>query len=212
MNAANAIPLSTPRPSTYGKSASPAALYPVRVRFGPVEFDETNASLSRDRTAITLVPRPFGPLCALARRLGSLFTKHMSRDNYRRRPRFIDTTSRRGYRFIAAKTAIPSTAAIASAAPVREIAFSGQPSFNNGSEAPRRPRRAGDAGFSGKRVVVCSIRNVDTSRRETGCVLPQPVFATTEEVLYAHELRLQLRTRLLRDAAAPTQRWCVGAD
>ena len=56
------------------------------------------------------------------------------------------------------------------------------------------------------------IRNVDTTRRETGCVLPQPVFATTEEVLYAHELRLQLRARLLRDAAAPTQRWCVGAD
>ncbi len=153
---------------------------------------------------------PFGLLCALARRLGSLFTKHMLLADHPRRPRFIDTVSRRVYRFVAATTAIPSTAAIASAAPVREISV--QPSFNKGSEASPRPRSAGDAGFSGKRAVVCSIRNVDTSRRETGCVLPQPVFATMEEVLYAHELRLQLRARLMRDAAAPTQPWCVGAD
>jgi DNA-binding winged helix-turn-helix (wHTH) protein len=212
MNAANVIPLSTPQPFAYGMSASPAALYSVRVRFGPVELDEADARLSRDGTAVTLAPRPFGLLCALARRLGSLFTKHMLLDDHPGRPRFIETVSRRGYRFIAATTAIPSTAAIASAAPVREIDFSGQPSFNNDSEAGPRPRSAGDAGFSGKRAVVCSIRNVDTSKRETGCVLPQPVFATMEEVLYAHELRLQLRARLLRDAAAPTQRWCVGAD
>ena len=106
-----------------------------------------------------------------------------------------------GHTSIAVTTAIPSTGVIASAAPVREIDFSGQPSFNNGSEAGQRPRTAGDVGFSGKRAVVCSIRNVDTSRRETGCVLPQPVFATMEEVLHAHELLLQLRVRLMCDAA-----------
>ena len=127
-------------------------------------------------------------------------------------PRYIETVSRRGYRFGAATAPIPSTPAIVGPAPVRRIGFSGQPSFNNGSAAPPRSRNVEDAGFSGKRAVVCSVRNVDTSRRETGCPLPQPVFATMEEVRYAHELRLQLRARLLRDAAAPTQPWCVGAD
>ena len=168
MNAANVIPLSAPQPFDYGKSASPAALNPSRVRFGPFELDEANARLSRDGTAVTLAPRPFGLLCALARRPGSLLTKHTLLDavwGHRfvsesvlrtaisdlrtvldddpRRPRFIETESRHGYRFIAATTAIPSTAAIASAAPVREIDFSGQPSFKNGSEAPPRPRGAG---------------------------------------------------------------------
>jgi hypothetical protein len=52
----------------------------------------------------------------------------------------------------------------------------------------------------------------DTSTRQTGCTFLQPVFATIEEVCYAHELRLQLRTRLMRDAVAPTHPWCVGAD
>ena len=36
MNAANVIPLSAPQPFAYGKSASPAALNPVRVRFGRI--------------------------------------------------------------------------------------------------------------------------------------------------------------------------------
>jgi hypothetical protein len=38
-------------------------------------------------------------------------------------------------------------------------------------------------------------------RREVGCTSPQPGRATANEVRYAHELRLQLRARLLRDAA-----------
>ena len=237
MNAANVIPLSAPQPFDYGKSASPAALNPSRVRFGPFELDEANARLSRDGTAVTLAPRPFGLLCALARRPGSLLTKHTLLDavwGHRfvsesvlrtaisdlrtvldddpRRPRFIETESRHGYRFIAATTAIPSTAAIASAAPVREIDFSGQPSFKNGSEAPPRPRGAGEVGCGGKRAVVSAVRKIDASKRETGCTLLPPVFATMEEVRYAHELRRQLRARLLRDAAPPTQLWCVGAD
>jgi hypothetical protein len=40
----------------------------------------------------------------------------------------------------------------------------------------------------------------------------QPEYATADEVRYAHELRLQLRARLLRDAAPQTGPWCVGAD
>ena len=54
-------------------------------------------------------------------------------------------------------------------------------------------------------------RKVDTSRRETGCTLQQPIFATMEEARYADELRLRLRARLLR-VAAPVKPWCVGAD
>ena len=44
------------------------------------------------------------------------------------------------------------------------------------------------------------------------CTSPQPVHATADEVRYAHELRLQLRARLLRDAASQTGPSCVGAD
>ena len=40
----------------------------------------------------------------------------------------------------------------------------------------------------------------------------QPEYAAAKEVRYAHELRLQLRTRLLRDAGPQTGPWCVGAD
>lgn len=53
---------------------------------------------------------------------------------------------------------------------------------------------------------------VDTSARETDCASPKPVFATMEEVRYAHELRLQLRTRLLHAAARSAVTCSVGAD
>ena len=96
--------------------------------------------------------------------------------------------------------------------PLQEIDFSGQLSFDNAFEARPLPRRAGDAGLGGKHAVACSGRNVDTPRRETGCVLPKPVFATMGEVLYAQQLWLHLRARLMRDAAVPASPWCVSAD
>ena len=237
MNAANVIPLSAPEPFACGKSASPAARNPVRVRFDAFELDEPNALLLRNGKAVALAPKPFAVLCALARRPGSLLTKHTLLDDvwghqfvsdsvlatavseirtvlddHARQPRFIETVPRRGYRFIARTTAIPSTMAIAGTAPVRAIDFPEQPSVKIRRETLPRPCGAGDAARSGKRAVVSAVRKVDTSRRETGCSLVQPVFATMEEVRYAHELRLQLRARLLRDAAPPTQPWCVGAD
>jgi len=210
---------------------------PLRVRFGPIELDEANARLICDGRPVTAGPRSFAVLCELARHPHTLMTKNALLDavwGHRfvsesvlktaisdlraslhddpKEPRYIETVSRRGYRFIAATTAIPSTAAIASAASVREIDFSGQPSFNNGSKGPPRARSVGDVRFSDKRAVVSSIRNVDTSRRETGWAFPQPAFATMKELRYAHELRLQLRARFMRDAPAPTQPRCVGAD
>ena len=63
-----------------------------------------------------------------------------------------------------------------------------------------------------KTFTVCAVPNVDAPRREVGCTSPRPVCATADEVRYADELRLQLRARLLRDAAPKTGPWCVGAD
>ena len=46
------------------------------------------------------------------------------------------------------------------------------------------------------------LRGSDSSMRESGCTLPQPTFATMEEVRYAHELRMQLLVRYLGRAGA----------
>jgi DNA-binding winged helix-turn-helix (wHTH) protein len=127
MNVANVIPLSAPHAVPYAKSEHPVALNPVRVRFDAFELDEPNALLLRNGKAVTLAPKPFGVLCALARRPGSLLTTNAllddvwghqfvtdsvlrtaiselrtALDDDARKPRFIETVSRRGYRFIAA--------------------------------------------------------------------------------------------------------------
>ena len=106
---------------------------PLHVRFGEFELDEANALLLRGGGAIALSPTPFGLLCALARRPGTLLTKHSLLDEVwghqfvsdsvlkgaisdvravlgddPQQPRFIETVPRRGYRFIAIMTG-PST-------------------------------------------------------------------------------------------------------
>ena len=121
---------------------------PVRVRFDAFELDESNALLLRNGKAVTLAPKPFAVLCALARRPGSLLTKHAllddvwghqfvtdsvlktaisevraALDDDPKQPRYIETVSRRGYRFIA-----PTSAAF-TPAPVRALDLSGSPSF-----------------------------------------------------------------------------------
>ena len=173
---------------------------PVRIRFDAFELDEANALLLHDGQAVALAPRPFGLLCALARQAGSLVTKNAllddvwghqyfsdsvlktavsevrtALDDDRRRPRFIETVSRRGYRFIGVTTAISKVA------PIPGIDFSGQPWI--------RGRTAHQS-------------NADTS----DCLLyPRPVYATTEELRYAQELRLRLRALYLgRFSAEPS--------
>jgi DNA-binding winged helix-turn-helix (wHTH) protein len=133
MNAANVIPLNAHRAFPDAKREGPAGLNPVRVRFDTFELDESNALLLRDGKAVTLAPRPFGVLCALARRPGSLLTKHALLDEVwghefvsdsvlktaisevraalgddPKEPHYIETVSRRGYRFIASPIAASS--------------------------------------------------------------------------------------------------------
>jgi DNA-binding winged helix-turn-helix (wHTH) protein len=101
----------------------------ARMRFGRFELDEAQARLTCDGVPLTLPPRPFAVLCALAREPGCLLTTNALLDNVwghrfvtdsvlktavsevraalgddPRQPRFIETVSRRGYRFIAATT------------------------------------------------------------------------------------------------------------
>jgi DNA-binding winged helix-turn-helix (wHTH) protein len=201
------------------------------VRFGAFELDESDARLLRDGTALTLAPRPFGLLCALARRAGSLLTKNellddvwghqfvsesvlktaisdlrTVLDDHPREPRFIETVSRRGYRFIASTTAIPSTVAISGKASVGTIEFQDQ----SHSKAVTRPSSACDGFCGDKRAALCAVPKVPVCRPEADCALPQPVFATMEEVCYAHQLRLKLRALLLRGAATAVEPCSAG--
>jgi DNA-binding winged helix-turn-helix (wHTH) protein/tetratricopeptide (TPR) repeat protein len=98
----------------------------VRARFDRFELDEANATLTCDGKPIALPPTPFAVLCALVRQQGGLVTKNGLLDEVwghrfvtesvlktvigklrtalqddAKHPRFIETVSRRGYRFIA---------------------------------------------------------------------------------------------------------------
>ena len=151
---------------------------PARVHFNEFELDEANASLLRGGRPVALAPTPFALLCALARRPGTLLTKHALLDEVwghqyvsdsvlktaisdlrtvledePRQPRFIETVSRRGYRFIAAPTAIPATGAVAQV----KAASAGREAeswFIGRTEAVARLRSLWDGVLSGKRAVV----------------------------------------------------------
>ena len=232
MKAASVIPLVAFRPIPYGKnSGRGAATDPLHVRFGAFELDEADARLSRDGMALTLAPRPFGLLCALARRPGSLLTKNAllddvwghqfvsesvlktaisdlrtALDDHPKQPRFIETVSRRGYRFIALTTTVSSTAAISTKASVSAIGFHAQ-------SCPARARMgdAWDGVCDGQRTALCGVPKAGPCKRDADCALPEPVFATVEEVCYAHQLRLKLRALLLGDAAAGDESWAARA-
>ena len=164
-------------------ASSSTDVRPVRVSFGEFELDEANALLLRDGHAIALAPTPFAVLCALVRRPGSLLTKHALLDEVwghrfvsdsvlktavsdlrhaladdARRPRYIETVARRGYRFIAVPTALstagPPDAAssmVAGNTPIGE----GQPSpFVGRATELARLRRAWERAGRGRRTVV----------------------------------------------------------
>ena len=163
-------------------ASSPTAGKSVRVRFGEFELDEANALLLRDGRPIALGPTVFAVLCALVRRPGSLLTKHALLDEVwshrflsdsvlktaisdlrdalgdeARRPRYIETVARRGYRFIAIPTALsPEGPPVAASTTALGNTPTGdrQPSpFVGRATELARLRRASDRAGRGQRTV-----------------------------------------------------------
>lgn len=163
--------------TTQAKRGQTGAANPVRVRFDRFELDEANATLLRDGKAVALAPTPFAVLCALVRQPASLLTKQAMLDQVwghqfvsesvlktvisdlravldddARRPRFIETVSRRGYRFIATTSEMPSaSSARANVTPNRSLQL---PPFIGRAEALSRLRSAWDTACGGRRAVV----------------------------------------------------------
>ena len=149
---------------------------PVRLSFDQFELDEANAWLLRNGKAVALAPTPFSLLCALARQPGMLLTKDALLDavwghqfvsesvlktaisdlrtalgDKPREPRFIETVSRRGYRFIAVPAAAPPALPLA-ATPAAGRQLS--PSFIGRADAFSQLHEAWDQACSGQRAVV----------------------------------------------------------
>jgi DNA-binding winged helix-turn-helix (wHTH) protein len=110
----------------------------ARLRFDRFELDEAEARLTCAGEPVALAPKPFAVLCALARAPRTLVTKdalldavwghrfvtesvlktaisevRAALDDDPKQPRYIETVSRRGYRFIAAAAGAPAQRAAA---------------------------------------------------------------------------------------------------
>jgi DNA-binding winged helix-turn-helix (wHTH) protein len=108
----------------------------MKLNFDRFELDEAEARLTCAGQAVPLAPKPFAVLCTLARSPRMLVTKNALLDavwGHRfvtesvlksaisevraalgddpKQPRYIETVSRRGYRFIAATIGAPSQSA-----------------------------------------------------------------------------------------------------
>jgi len=184
---------------------SSASSNPVRVRFDRFELDEANARLLRDGTPVALAPTPFSVLCALARQPGSLLTTNAlldevwghqfvtdsvlrtavselrtALDDDARKPRFIETVSRRGYRFIAAPSAIPAAPSVQSNAP--GLATVRAPYFIGRAEPLSRLHRAWQVACGGKRMVVWIAGEPGIGKT----TLIEQFLASLGDVAYAH--------------------------
>jgi DNA-binding winged helix-turn-helix (wHTH) protein/tetratricopeptide (TPR) repeat protein len=150
---------------------------PLRVRFGEFELDEANALLRRGGQAVDLAPTPFGLLCALARHPGALLSKHSLLDavwGHRfvsdsvlktaisdlrsiladdpRKPRYIETVARRGYRFIAKPASLP--AAPPAGSDLAVIETSGAAEFVGRSAELAHLQQAWDRASRGRKAIV----------------------------------------------------------
>jgi DNA-binding winged helix-turn-helix (wHTH) protein/tetratricopeptide (TPR) repeat protein len=151
-------------------------LNPVRISFEEFDLDEANACLLRNGKAVAVAPTPFNLLCALARQPGALLTKDALLDavwghqfvsesvlktaisdlrtllgDNPRQPRFIETVSRRGYRFIALPAAAPAAQSVPVTVPPRPQP---SPSFIGRADAITRLQQAWEQACMGQRAVV----------------------------------------------------------
>lgn len=157
------------------KSEGASAGESLRLRFDTYELDEADARLTRDGQPVALAPRPFAVLCALARTPRTLVTKdalldavwghrfvsdsvlkttvsalRAALDDDAKQPRYIETVSRRGYRFIAAAPSAPSITQTAIALAPSLTA----PSIIGRADAIERLRGAWQLACAGKRQIV----------------------------------------------------------
>jgi DNA-binding winged helix-turn-helix (wHTH) protein len=152
------------------RTADRPAEQPLLLRFDPFELNEADARLMRAGQPVPLAPKPFAVLCALARAPGTLVTKsalldrvwghrfvsesvlkstiselRAALDDDPKRPRYIETVSRRGYRFVAALNA---RATAGGAAPAEMRSMIGR------ADALERLRAAWQRAGTGMRQVV----------------------------------------------------------
>lgn len=163
-------------PKAPSRGALPPPQECVRLRFDAFELDEANARLMRDGRPLSVAPTPFAVLCALARQPGSLVTKGALLDavwghrfvseavlktaisdlrtlleDDARSPRYIETVSRRGYRFIGVASA--AMAKVATRASER-APVPATPVVVGRSHELARLRAAWDAACAGQRTFV----------------------------------------------------------
>jgi len=163
--------------ATRAKSNGTPNEQPLRVRFDRFELDEANARLLRDGTVVALTPTPFAVLCVLVRKPGCLITANTLLDEVwghqfvsdsvlrtaisdlrtvlqddARQPRFIETVSRRGYRFISSVDAIAAISTTASSCLAETQTL--PPTFIGRTKELERLRSAWQAATSGKRAIV----------------------------------------------------------
>jgi DNA-binding winged helix-turn-helix (wHTH) protein len=144
--------------------------------FGPFELDEGNARLSCEGRPLALTPKAFSVLCALARRPGQLMTKdalldavwghrHVSESVLKttiselravlgddaKAPRYIETASRRGYRFIAVAGRSPAPT---TAEPPLAVDVPTRPGMIGRQAALETLRALWKKGLSGQRQIV----------------------------------------------------------
>ena len=149
----------------------------LQLQFDQFELNEGNVRLTRNGKPVPLAPKAFDVLCALLRQPGQLMTKdellnavwghqHVSESVLKtviselraalsddpRQPRYIETVSRRGYRFVSH----------ISAPAERNVDSDANPFFTNGTTAPSiigrrmvldKLNRAWDLAVSGQRRI-----------------------------------------------------------